>query len=235
MTLDEIKIFKAAFIAAVRRSLTAGFDAIEIHAAHGYLLHASLSSLTNTLPAPYSGSLENRMRLILEVATETRAVIPSDMPLLARITGTDWMPEGSGAWDLPQAIKLSLALADAGVDFLDVSTSGLMSEQKIIAGPGYQVPYAAGIKKALKEAGKDHVMVGAVGMINSGVQAEKILEDGLADAVLVARGFQKNPGLVWEWAGELGVEVRQASQIGWGFGQRPLGGVKPGNAASARG
>jgi len=110
-----------------------------------------------------------------------------------------------------------------------------MSEQKVISGPGYQAPFSEAVKKALKEAGKEHVRVGAVGMITSGVQAEQLLEEGETDAVLVARAFQKNPGLVWEWAGELSVEVRMANQIGWGFGQRAGGGVKAGPATAARG
>jgi 2,4-dienoyl-CoA reductase-like NADH-dependent reductase (Old Yellow Enzyme family) len=203
--------------------------------AHGYFLHATLTAATNNLPAPYSGSLENRMRLLLELTTLTRATMPQDMPLLVRVTGTDWMPEGSNAWDLAQCVQLSLALADVGVDFIDVSSGGLMAEQKIIAGPSYQAPFAEAVKKALVAAGKQHVMVGTVGMITSGMQAEGLLVDEKADAVLVARAFLKNPGLVWDWANELGVEVRQATQIGWGFGQRPTGGVRVKKAPSARG
>ena len=111
-----------------------------------------------------------------------------------------------------------------------------MAAQKVISGPGYQVPFAAAIKQALQEAGKaEHTKVGTVGMITSGKQAEDILEEGKADAVLVARAFQRNPGLVWQWAGELGVEVRVAKQIGWGFGQRGKGGVRAGDAVAARG
>ncbi|KAH6722626.1 putative NADPH dehydrogenase C23G7.10c [Leptodontidium sp. MPI-SDFR-AT-0119] len=236
MTLEDIASFKESFLASVKRALTAGFDAIEIHAAHGYLLHSTLSAATNTLPLPYSGSLENRMRLLLELTTSTRAIIPLTMPLLARIPGTDWMPPDSNCWEINQAIALSLALSKAGVDFLDVSTAALMSEQKVISGPGYQVPFASAIKEALEKEGLgEQTKVGTVGMITSGVQAEEILEAGKADAVLVARAFLKSPGLVWEWAGELGVEVRVAEQLGWGYGQRGEGGVKPGVAASARG
>ncbi|PVH81857.1 putative NADPH dehydrogenase C23G7.10c [Cadophora sp. DSE1049] len=236
MTLEDIASFKASFLASVQRALIAGFDAIEIHAAHGYLLHSTLSAATNTLPAPYSGSLENRMRLLLELTTSTRAILPPTMPLLARIPGTDWMPPDSNCWEINQAITLSLALSRAGVDFLDVSTAALMSEQKVVSGPGYQVPFAAAIKEALEKEGlEEQTKVGTVGMITSGVQAEEILAAGKADAVLVARAFLKNPGLVWEWGGELGVEVRQAEQLGWGYGQRREGGVKPGVAAAARG
>ncbi|KAG4429626.1 hypothetical protein IFR05_014899, partial [Cadophora sp. M221] len=211
MTLEDIASFKESFLASVKRALTAGFDAIEIHAAHGYLLHSTLSAATNTLPLPYSGSLENRMRLLLELTASTRAIIPSTMPLLVRIPGTDWMPPDSDCWEINQAVTLSLALSKSGVDFLDVSTAALMSEQKVISGPGYQVPFASAIKEALEKEGLgEQTKVGTVGMITSGVQAEEILEAGKADAVLVARAFLKSPGLVWEWAGELGVEVRMA-------------------------
>lgn len=230
MTLDDIANFKAAFMASVDRALRIGFDSIEIHAAHGYLLHASLSPATNDLPAPYSGSRENRMRLLLEITDEVRAFIPETMPLLVRVPATDWMPPDSISWKIEDCVALSLELADHGVDFIDVSSGGMLKEQKIISGPGFQVPFADAVKTALKDAGKKDVYVGAVGMITSGPQAEEILQAGKADAVLVARAFQKNPGLVWEWAGELGVEVRMANQIGWGFAQRPGGGVKAGQA-----
>lgn len=234
MTLEYIETFKTAFIAAVNRALKVGFDAIEIHAAHGYLLHSTLSPASNDLPAPYSGSRENRMRLLLELAEMTRAAIPENMPLLVRLSATDWMPADSISWKGEDSVALSLELADRGVDFIDVSSGGLMKEQKIPAAPGFQVPFATAIKKALAEAGKKNVYVGTVGMITSGPQAQEILQEDKADAILVARAFQKNPGLVWEWAGELGVEVRMANQIGWGFGQRPGGGVKAGHANAAR-
>ena len=174
------------------------------------------------------------MRLVLELTDEVRAVIPERMPLLIRIPGSDWMPDHSG-WDVSAAVALSLALADHGVDFIDVSSAGLMHEQHVHSGPSYQVPFAAAVKEALVKAGKHDVKVGSVGMITSGVQAEGIVSEGKADAVLVARAFLKDPGLVWTWAGELGAEVRVADQIGWGFGQRPDGGVKGGHASAARG
>jgi 2,4-dienoyl-CoA reductase-like NADH-dependent reductase (Old Yellow Enzyme family) len=176
------------------------------------------------------------MRLLLELTALTRATIPSTMPLFVRIPGSDWMPSSSDAWDVDQCVTLSLALSDLGVDFIDVSSAGLMSEQQVKSGPGYQVPFSAAVKKALQEHGKDKVTkVGIVGMVTSSVQAEKLLEEESGDAVLVARAFQRNPGLVWEWAEELGVEVRVANQIGWGFGQKQGGGVKSVNAAAARG
>jgi 2,4-dienoyl-CoA reductase-like NADH-dependent reductase (Old Yellow Enzyme family) len=146
------------------------------------------------------------------------------------------MPPNTNNWDISQAIQLSLALSNAGVDFLDVSSAALMAAQQVVSGPGYQVPFSEAIKTALEEAGKSgKTKVGAVGMITAGKQAEGIVAEGKADAVLVGRAFLRNPGLVWQWAGELGVEVRVAKQIGWGFGQRGNGGVKGGDAAAARG
>lgn len=176
------------------------------------------------------------MRLLLELTALVRSAIPSTMPLFVRIPGSDWMPPNTDNWDIEQAVALSLALSEAGVDFLDVSSAALMAAQKVISGPGYQVPFSDTIKKALEKAGMgEKTKVGAVGMITSGKQAEDIIVEGKADAVLVARTFQQNPGLVWTWAGELGVEVRVAKQIGWGFGQRGEGGVKSVAATAARG
>lgn len=176
------------------------------------------------------------MRLLLEITTLIRAAIPESMPFLVRISGSDWMPANTNNWDIDQAVQLSLALSDAGVDFLDISSAALMSTQKVISGPGYQVPFAEAVKKALEDSGKgEATKVGTVGMITTGKQAEAIVAEGKADAVLVARAFQRNPGLVWQWAGELGVEVRVAKQIGWGYGQRGEGGVKGGDAPAARG
>lgn len=176
------------------------------------------------------------MRLLLELTAEVRSAIPETMPLLVRIPGSDWMPADSNCWEISQAITLSLELSKLGVDFLDVSSAALMAQQKVISGPSYQVPFAEAIRKALVEAGRgEATKVGTVGMITSGVQAEDILKEGKADAVLVARAFLKSPSLVWDWASELGTEVRMASQIGWGFGQREQGGVKRGHATGARG
>ncbi|RFU34889.1 hypothetical protein B7463_g1461, partial [Scytalidium lignicola] len=224
MTLADIVSFKNSFMDAVHRALKAGVDAIEIHAAHGYLLHATLSAATNRLPEPYGGSLENRMRLLLELTEEVRATLPSSMPLLVRIPGNDWLdhkPELHG-WTVDEAATLGLELSKLNVDLLDVSSGGLVAEQKIISGPSYQAPFSHAVKKACSGS---KTQVGTVGMITTGKQAEKILEDGMADVIFVGRAFLKNTGLVWQWAEELGVEVRAANQIGWGFGQRPGGGV----------
>jgi len=155
------------------------------------------------------------------------------MPLLIRIPGNDWASTDSEPSFHPSdAVALSIELSKLGVDLIDVSSAGLLSTQKIVSGPGYQAPFAKAVKEALKDT---NVVVSTVGMITSGEQAEDLLQDGSADAVMVARAFLKDPGLVWSWAAELGVEVRVAEQIGWGFGQRPTGGVKAGKAAAARG
>lgn len=160
------------------------------------------------------------MRLLLELIAEVRVAVPSTMPIMVRIPGDDWV---EGGWTVKDAAILGMELAKRGVDLLDVSTGGLMSTQKIISGPGYQAKFSREVKRAVE--GTDTV-VSVVGLIASGTQADGLLEDGSADVVLVGRPFQKNPGLVWQWAEELGVEVRVSQQIGWGFGQRSGGGIK---------
>ncbi|CAD6593248.1 MAG: hypothetical protein ASARMPREDX12_006956 [Alectoria sarmentosa] len=150
--------------------------------------------------------------------------IPDSMPLFVRMPASDWMehePELE-SWDIKQATALAKALVERGVDFLDVSSGGLVAAQKITAGPGYQAPFSEEISLAVKGSG---VAVGVVGMIFSGEQAEELLSRGVADAVVVGKGFMKNPALVWSWAEELGVEVRVANQIGWAFGQKADRGV----------
>lgn len=146
------------------------------------------------------------------------------LPLFVRMPASDWMehePELE-SWDINQATTLAKALVQRGVDFLDVSSGGLVAAQKITADPGYQAPFSEKISLAVKGSG---VAVGVVGMITSGKQAEKLLARGVADAVVVGKGFMKNPALIWSWAEELGVEVRVANQIGWAFGQKADCGV----------
>ncbi|MCJ1395414.1 hypothetical protein MMC18_008300 [Xylographa bjoerkii] len=226
MTLDDIEGLKVSWVAAVKRAVLTGFDVVEIHAAHGYLLHSFLSSATNDRNNKYGGSLDNRIRLLLEIVDLTRADIPDSMPLFVRIPATDWMEYDTSveAWTLEEAIALSMALAATGkVDFLDVSSGGLVATQKIISGPSYQAPFAAAISTAIKGSG---VTVGTVGMLTSRKQAEKLLQRGYADVAIVARGFLMNPGLVQTWAEELGIEARVANQFGWGVGQRTGTGIK---------
>lgn len=216
MTKEDIEEFKRAFKAAIERALKAGFDVIEIHNAHGYLLHSFLSPASNQRTDEYGGSFENRIRLTLEVVELARQTIPKDMPLVLRISATDWLEEaGIEGWTVEQTCKLAPLLAERGVDLIDVSSGGLHEKQHIHSKPGYQVPFANEVKKAVG----DKMAVSAVGSITEGKQANGYLEDGL-DMVFIGRMFQKNPGLVWAFADDLGVEARWANQIRWGFGGR---------------
>lgn len=231
LTLAQIEDLKKAWVAAVHRALKAGFDAIEIHNAHGYLLHSFLSPTSNKRTDRYGGSFENRTRLTLEIVELTRAAMPESMPLLLRVSASDWLdqnPAYEGAsWKVEDTVRLAPLLAERGVDLLDISSGGAHPMQKISPGPGYQAPFAKAVKAALPKGCKMHVS--AVGSITSGVQAEALLTgkgegsqgDGELDFVAVGRGFQKNPGLVWSWAEELGTQINVANQIRWGFGGRP--------------
>ncbi|KAF1850242.1 FMN-linked oxidoreductase [Cucurbitaria berberidis CBS 394.84] len=217
MTKEDIENFKTAFKQAIERSLKIGFDTIEIHNAHGYLLHSFLSPASNHRTDEYGGSFENRIRLTLEVVDLARKTIPDDMPLVLRISATDWLEEaGIEGWTLDQTVKLAEILADRGVDLLDVSSGGLHEKQHIHGGPGYQVPFS----KAVKDKVGDKLHVGTVGSITEGKQANGYLEDDNLDVAFIGRMFQKNPGLVWTFADDLGVEGRWANQIRWGFGGR---------------
>jgi 2,4-dienoyl-CoA reductase-like NADH-dependent reductase (Old Yellow Enzyme family) len=184
--LDEAGIqgVIAAFAAAARRALKAGFDVIEIHSAHGYLLHEFLSPLSNHRTDRYGGSLENRMRLVLEVATELRGLMPGEMPLFVRISATDWV---DGGWDLEQSVALSKELAALGVDLVDASSGALVPKASIPVGHNYQVPFAAAIRA---RAG---VLTGAVGLITAPEQADEIITSGSADLVLLAREMLREP------------------------------------------
>ncbi|KAL1958194.1 hypothetical protein VTO42DRAFT_5049 [Malbranchea cinnamomea] len=221
MTKSEIRAVKDAFAAAVKRAVVAGFDVIEIHNAHGYLLHEFLSPVSNKREDEYGGSWENRTRLTLEVVDTVRSTMPTDMPLFLRISASDWLEgqrdEFPESWTLEDTVKLAPLLAQRGVDLLDVSSGGLHPKQRIAGGPAYQAHFA----KAVKQAVGDRMLVSTVGAITDGVTAEKQLEDGL-DAVFVGRWFQKNPGLVWAFAEELGVDINVANQIAWGFHGRAL-------------
>ncbi|EON98291.1 putative nadph dehydrogenase protein [Phaeoacremonium minimum UCRPA7] len=221
LTLAEIEELKADFIRGAQRAVQAGFDVIEIHNAHGYLLYEFLSPISNKRTDQYGGSFENRVRLTLEVAEGIRQAIPEDMPLFVRISATDWLEEvegfDSGSWTVKDAAKLAPLLAERGVDLLDVSSGGNSPLQKVKGGPGYQAPFAKEIKKAVG----DKMFISAVGNINDGKQAENLLtEDTPIDVIMAGRPFQKNPGLVWYWADDLDTSIYVASQIGWGFGGR---------------
>jgi 2,4-dienoyl-CoA reductase-like NADH-dependent reductase (Old Yellow Enzyme family) len=221
MTKDDICDFKAAYITAVKRALKAGFDAIEIHNAHGYLLHEFLSPVTNQRTDEYGGKFQNRIRLTVELVDLVREVIPEEMPLFLRISATDWLEETElkdQSWRVEDTVRLAKILAGRGVDVLDVSSGGNHPSQHIHTGPGYQAPFAKAVKKGVG----DGLLVATVGAITSGKQANELLEEGL-DIVVAGRAFQKNPGLVTAWAEELNVEVNLPNQIRWGFGGRGRG------------
>lgn len=184
--LDTNGILKviADFKVAASRALLAGYKLIEIHAAHGYLIHQFLSPLSNRRTDEYGGSFENRIRLLLEILKAVQTVWPQNLPVFVRISATDW---AEGGWDINEAIKLSFLLKTNGVDLIDCSSGGLVPYAKIRLGPGYQVPFAERIKK---ETG---ILTGAVGMITEAQQAEDILAKGEADLILIARESLRKP------------------------------------------
>ena len=198
--LDEAGIAKviADFRAAAVRSLEAGFELIELHAAHGYLLHQFLSPLSNLRTDHWGGSFDNRVRLVREVLAAVREVWPERLPVWLRISATDW---AEGGWDIEQSIELARGLRELGVDLIDVSSGGLVPGVKIPVGPDYQVDFAARIRK---EAG---IATGAVGLITEPAQAEKIIASGQADVVLLAREELRDPYWPRRAAKELGVEI----------------------------
>ncbi|KAF8503175.1 FMN-linked oxidoreductase [Gautieria morchelliformis] len=217
LTKEGIKEIVAAFVHAAQRAMRAGIDLIEIHNAHGYLLFSFCSPASNKRTDEYGGSFENRIRFTLEVVDAIRATIPSDMPLLLRISATDWLEESlpdTPSWRLGDTVKLAKILSTRGVDFLDVSSGGNHPKQKVRGGPAYQAPFAAAVKEQLG----DKLLVGSVGSIKDGKLAESLLQNGMTDVTLVGRQFQRRPGLVWDWADELGVKIKVANQIEWGFG-----------------
>lgn len=187
-----------AFVAATGRAERLGIDAIEVHSAHGYLLHQFLSPISNQRTDQYGGSLENRMRFPLEVFDAVRAAFPHDKPVGLRLSSTDWV---EGGWDLAQTIEYAKALKQRGVDWIDASSGGVSPLQKIPLGPGYQVQFAQAIKQA---TGLTTI---AVGLITEARQAEEIVASGKADMVALARGMLYDPRWGWHAAAELGGEV----------------------------
>jgi 2,4-dienoyl-CoA reductase-like NADH-dependent reductase (Old Yellow Enzyme family) len=198
MSPAEIDELVAQFVRATRLALNAGFRVIELHAAHGYLLHQFLSPLSNERQDEYGGSIENRMRLPLRIAEAVRAELPDETPLFVRISATDW---AEGGWDLAQSIVLAEALRDRGVDLIDCSSGGLVAYAKIELGPGYQVPFARAIRAQAA------IPTAAVGLITEAKQAEEIVTTGAADAVFLARELLRDPYFPLHAAKTLGVEV----------------------------
>jgi 2,4-dienoyl-CoA reductase-like NADH-dependent reductase (Old Yellow Enzyme family) len=195
LTEEGIRVFIEAFVQAARRAFLAGFQFAEVHAAHGYLLHQFLSPLSNKRGDRYGGSFDNRIRLLLEVVTAVRNVWPDHLPLLVRISATDWV---EGGWDAEQSVELVRLLLPLGVDLIDCSSGGSAPNAKVPVGPGYQARFAEQIRR---ETGS---RTGAVGMITSPVQADHIIRSGQADLVLLARELLRDPHWPLRAARELG-------------------------------
>ncbi|MCI0509667.1 2,4-dienoyl-CoA reductase-like NADH-dependent reductase (Old Yellow Enzyme family) [Chromohalobacter marismortui] len=203
MSLDDIEQLKANFVASAKRAERLGFELIELHAAHGYLLHEFLSPLSNQRDDEYGGSLENRMRIVLEIFDAVRAVFPDDKPVGIRISGSDWV---AGGWDLEQSVELAKALDARGCSFIDCSGGGLDPRQTLNVGPNYQVPFARRMKQEVA------MPVIAVGLITEPEQAEGIVFGGEADAVALARGMLYDPRWPWHAAAKLGATVHAPKQ-----------------------
>lgn len=203
LSLAELDEVKQAFVESAKRADRLGFKLIEVHAAHGYLLHQFLSPLANKRDDNYGGSLENRMRFVLEVFSAVRAAVPASKPVGVRISATDWV---EGGWDIEQSVALSQALEAIGCDYMHVSSGGLAPQQQISVGPNYQVPFAEAVKKAVT------IPVIAVGLITEPKQAEAVLHSQQADAVALARGMLYDPRWPWHAAAELGEKVQAPPQ-----------------------
>jgi 2,4-dienoyl-CoA reductase-like NADH-dependent reductase (Old Yellow Enzyme family) len=204
LTVDEIHGVVEQFRAAARRALAAGFEIVEVHGAHGYLINEFLSPHSNHRTDAYGGSYENRTRFALEVVDAVREEWPDDKPLFFRISATDWLEESG--WTPDDTVRFATELHAHGVDLLDVSTGGNASGVRIPTGPGYQVPFAARVRR------ETPMPVAAVGLITETEQAEKILANGEADAVLLGRELLRNPSWAQHAARELGGEVHVPDQ-----------------------
>ena len=203
LTPADIAAIVDAFKRAARRALEAGFDVVELHAAHGYLIHQFLSPLVNTRTDAYGGSYDNRVRLCLDVVDAVRASWPERLPLFVRISATDWK---AGGWDLDQAVELARRLRAHNVDLVDCSSGGAVHDQQLAIGPGYQVPFAERIRR---DAG---VPTGAVGLITRAEQADGIISHGQADVVLLARELLRDPYWPLHAADQLGHTVPWPAQ-----------------------
>ncbi len=207
MSLDEIKRVVADFRAAAVRAVEAGFQVAELHMAHGYLMHAFLSPLSNQRTDDYGGSLEGRMRFPLQVTRAVREVWPDSLPLFARLSVSDWV---EGGWDVDSSVELARRLKDEGVDLIDCSSGGSSLEQNIVAGAGYQVRFAASVKAA-------GLPVAAVGEITEAAQAETILATGQADLILLARVALREPYWPLKAAQTLGAAWTAPPQYARGY------------------
>jgi 2,4-dienoyl-CoA reductase-like NADH-dependent reductase (Old Yellow Enzyme family) len=209
MNYEDIADVRSAFVAAAQRALDAGFEFLELHAAHGYLLHSFLSPLTNKRNDIYGGSFENRTKLVREVTQGVRAVWPDHLPFAIRFSCTDWM---EGGWTLEDTITLSRQVKNDGVDIVDCSSGGLVAQARIPIEPGYQLPFAAAIRA---QAG---VITAGVGLITTAEQADSAIGSGQADIVLIGRESLRNPYFPFHAARELGVDNGQLVPPQYGRG-----------------
>ncbi len=211
-----IRAVTAEFADAAKRALVAGFKVVEIHAAHGYLLHQFMSPQTNRRADEYGGSFENRIRLAVEVVDAVRAVWPERLPLLFRLSATDWLTENPEddrtGWTVEESVELARILGQRGVDMIDVSSGGLVHNAKISTGPGYQVPLSRAIGRG---AG---IPVSAVGLITDPAHADRLIRDGDADAIFLGRELLRNPNWIHHAAGTLGHLQDWPVQYGWAVG-----------------
>ncbi len=198
MSIADIIQLRGDFKSAARRALDAGFEVIEIHGAHGYLINSFLSPLSNHRNDAYGGPFENRIRLLKEIVMDIRSVWPEQLPLFVRLSSTDYI---AGGWDIESSVQLAIVLKEIGVDLIDASSGGLLPNVKIELVPGYQVPFAETIRK---QAG---ILTGAVGLITKADQANEIVKSGKADLVLIARESLRNPYFPLTAAKELGMEI----------------------------
>ena len=203
LSRDRMNAIRDAFVASAKRAARLGIDAVQLHGAHGYLLHEFLSPLSNHRTDEYGGSLENRMRFPLEIFDAVRDAFPSERPVTMRVSGTDWV---AGGWDIEQTVAFAQALEARGCNAIHVSSGGLHPAQAIPVGPGYQVPLARAVKAATS------MPVIAVGMITDYDQAESIVGTGDADIIALARGILYDPRWPWHAAAHLGANVKAPPQ-----------------------
>ena len=215
LTVDQIGEIVADFRSAAARALAAGFQVVEVHGAHGYLVHEFLSPVTNRRTDAYGGSFENRLRFALEVVDAIRSVWPEELPLFFRTTATDWLTEDAederSGWTGDDTVRLGKELLAHGVDLIDVSTGGVVPDAKVPAGPGFQVPFAARVRA---ESG---IATSAVGLIRTPRQAEEVVATGQADAVMLGRELLRDPYWPNHAAAELGADPRWPEQYGHAF------------------
>ena len=200
LSIEDIKELIASFVNAAQRSLAAGFNLIEIHAAHGYLLHEFMSPLSNQRTDEYGGSFENRIRFLCEVVQAVRNILPDQMPLWVRISAIDWISDG---WDIEQSITLCHILKSLGVDLIDCSSGGIVPGEKFVLGAGYQTAFSDRLRREAK------IATGAVGMITEPAQADQILRTGQADMVLIGREMLRDP----YWARRAAKQLRQPVSV----------------------